>query len=180
MTHSVSLRARTVADHDMLYRVFTELDTWEERSGAPPRPVPYEEFVARLSAGDYDGDVHFVIAVEDRGVGRCTLLDTDPLARTAEIGIALLPEARGCGYGSAAIAQLVEFAFDRQNLRRLHLSVLASNAAAIASYAKAGFLEEGRRREHYWVRGAYEDEVLMGLLRSAWTGSAAVARCEDA
>jgi RimJ/RimL family protein N-acetyltransferase len=25
---------------------------------------------------------------------------------------------------------------------------------------------EGRQREHAWVRGAYEDIVLMGILRS--------------
>jgi RimJ/RimL family protein N-acetyltransferase len=31
-----------------------------------------------------------------------------------------------------------------------------------------GFVEEGRRREHCWVRGGYQDEVLMGLLRSDW------------
>ncbi|HKC28399.1 MAG TPA: GNAT family protein [Jatrophihabitans sp.] len=46
--------------------------------------------------------------------------------------------------------------------------VLASNAAGIASYRKVGFVEEGRHREHCWVRGHYEDEIAMGLLRSEW------------
>jgi RimJ/RimL family protein N-acetyltransferase len=31
-------------------------------------------------------------------------------------------------------------------------------------------VEEGRHREHCWVRGRYEDEVAMGLLRDEWRG----------
>ncbi len=61
---------------------------------------------------------------------------------------------------------LVEFAFTRLNLRRVHLTTLADNAGALASYRKVGFVEEGRRRESAWVRGRYVDEVVMGLLRS--------------
>jgi RimJ/RimL family protein N-acetyltransferase len=110
----------------------------------------------------------FTVTLDGVAVGRVNLFHEDPLARHAEVGIGLLPEARGKGVGTAALGQLVEFAFVRRNLRRLHLIVIASNAAAIASYGKLGFVEEGRRREHCWVRGSYEDEVLMGLLRSNW------------
>lgn len=56
----------------------------------------------------------------------------------------------------------------RSNLRRIHLQAIASNAAAIRSYEKAGFVIEGRQREHAWVRASYEDIVLMGILRSEW------------
>lgn len=69
--------------------------------------------------------------------------------------------------GSAVVRQLVEFALVRRNLRRIHLQAIASNSAAIRAYEKAGFVIEGRLREHVWVRGAYEDIVLMGILRGA-------------
>ena len=49
-----------------------------------------------------------------------------------------------------------------------HLTAVADNARALASYRRLGFVEEGRQREHAWVRGAYTDMVLMGLLRSQW------------
>ena len=39
----------------------------------------------------------------------------------------------------------------------------------MCAYAKAGFVVEGRQRQHAWVRGAYEDIVLMGILRSEQT-----------
>jgi RimJ/RimL family protein N-acetyltransferase len=170
---TVRLRARTADDVDLLFEVFSELDTWEERNPSPPRPVVRADFERRLAAGDFDGDVHFVVEADGRAVGRCTLMHEDPLTRSAEIGIALSSSARGRGVGTAALDQLVEFAFVRRNLRRLQLSVLATNAAAIKVYRKLGFVEEGRRREACWVRGGYEDEVLMALLRSEWTGPAA-------
>jgi RimJ/RimL family protein N-acetyltransferase len=168
---AVVLRARTADDVDMLYEVLADLAAWEERTATPPRPVDRAQFERRLADGDYDGDVHFVVESDGVAVGRCTLMHEDALARTAEVGISLVASARGQGVGTEALRQLVEFAFVRRNLRRLHLAVIASNGAGIGAYRKLGFVEEGRRREACWVRGAYEDEIVMGLLRSDWVAA---------
>jgi RimJ/RimL family protein N-acetyltransferase len=165
---AVTLRAQTDDDFDLLYRIAADLDSWEERSPAAPAPLTRSAFRQRLDEADAAAGVGFMICVDERAVGRINLFAEDPLARTAEVGMALEPDARGKGYGAAALQQMTEFAFERRNLRRLHLIVIASNAAAIGCYRKVGFVEEGRRREHCWVRGRYEDEVLMGLLRDDW------------
>jgi RimJ/RimL family protein N-acetyltransferase len=167
---SLELRAQTEDDEAFHYRLAADLDTWEERSPAPPKPLTLAAFRKARAERDGDGAVEFVIAVDGAAIGRCTLFDEDPLARHAEVGIGLVAEARGHGYGTTALRLLVEFGFTRRNLRRLHLEVTASNAGAIASYRKVGFVEEGRHREHNWVRGRYEDNVRMGLLRSEWHG----------
>ena len=166
---TVSLRARTAEDLDVLFSIAADLDTWEERNPRAPAPLTREAFDARLARGEADtsqSDVAFVIDVDGTAVGSAFLFGFDSLARHAEAGIGLVPEARGRGIGTAAITQLVEFGFVRCNLRRIHLQAIASNAGAIRSYEKAGFVVEGRLREHAWVRGAYEDIVLMGILRS--------------
>lgn len=165
---TVALRAETADDEDVLFRLSAELDTWEERSPAPPAPTTLAAYRARRAEADPSGETAFVITVDGQPVGRCTIFGEDRLARHAEVGIALLPEARGKGVGTEALGQLTEFAFVRRNLRRLHLRLIASNAAAITAYRKAGFVDEGRHREHCWVRGRYEDEVTMGLLRTDW------------
>jgi len=162
----VALRAQTAEDEAAMYRMAADLDTFEERSPQPPAPLTLEAFREREARAT--AAVTFVITVDGTPVGRCNLFGEDTLARHAEVGIGLLPEARGRGIGTAALRQLVEFGFRRRNLRRLHLIVIESNQAAIAAYRRLGFVEEGRRREHCWVRGRYEDEVLMGLLRSDW------------
>ncbi|MBS1673506.1 MAG: GNAT family N-acetyltransferase [Actinobacteria bacterium] len=170
MTALVTLRARTEADFDVLYEIASDLDTWEQRSPQRPHALTREAYAARVAerAAGTGGNVEFVIDADDAPVGSVNLFGIDELAHHGEVGIALRPGARGQGIGTQALSQLIEFAFVRGNLRRLHLEVIASNRAAIRSYQKCGFVEEGRLREHAWVRGGYEDIVLMGILRREW------------
>jgi RimJ/RimL family protein N-acetyltransferase len=169
----VSLRTRTDDDLDVMYRISADLDSWEERDPSEPGPLTRARFDARVArAADSDASeqsVAFVVDVDGTAVGSASLFDFDSFAGHAEAGISLVPEARGRGVGTAAILQLVQFGFVRRNLRRIHLQAIASNTAALRSYQKAGFVVEGRRREHAWVRGGYEDIVLMGILRSEHT-----------
>jgi RimJ/RimL family protein N-acetyltransferase len=167
------LRPRTDDDLDVLFSIAADLDTWEERRPSAPGPLSRESFDARLAqAADKDvpeDTVTFVVDVGGTAVGSASLFGFDSFARHAEAGISLVPEVRGRGIGTAAIAQLVEFGFVRRNLRRIHLQAISSNTGAIRAYEKAGFVTEGRLRQHAWVRGAYEDIVLMGILRSEQT-----------
>jgi RimJ/RimL family protein N-acetyltransferase len=167
---NVTLRAPCAEDADVLYLISSELTTWDQRTPEAPRPLTREAFDARFQKQLSEGGVEFVIEVDGRPVGRIGLFGEDPLARHAEVGVGLVAEARGRGYGTEAMRMMCEFAFFRRNLRRLVLEVLASNAAAIASYRKVGFVEEGVRREHAWVSGHYEDMIEMGLLRSEFAG----------
>ncbi len=169
---SITLRARIADDADVLYGIAAELDTWEERGAESPRALTRAAYDARVAPSDSEtsgATTYFVIDADGDAVGYVLLFGVDHLARHAEVGIALAAAARGRGIGTAALSQLVGFAFVRCNLRRLHLEVIESNGAAIRSYEKAGFVIEGRQREHAWVRGRYEDIVRMGLLRSDWS-----------
>ena len=163
----MTLRARTEADNDVMYAIAADLDTWEERGPDAPTPLTRAQYDARLrrEAEAPPGKVSFIVDVDGVAVGAVSLFNLDSLARHAEVGINLAPTARGRGIGTEVIRQVVEFGFTRHNLRRLHLQAIASNAAAIRAYEKAGFVVEGRLREHAWVRGGYEDMVLMGILR---------------
>ena len=172
-TTSVSLRPRTDADLDVLFEIAADLETWEERNPDAPYPLTRAQFDKRLAAlaATPENAVSFVVDLNGKAVGGASLFNFDLYAGHAEAGIGLLPDARGRGVGTAAIALLVEFGFARRNLRRIHLQAIASNTAAIRVYEKAGFVIEGLQREHAWVRGGYEDIVRMGILRSEQTAS---------
>lgn len=71
------------------------------------------------------------------------------------------------GYGTDAINLAVEYAFNTLNLRRLTAGIYANNIGSVKAFKKAGFLEEGLQKEHRFCRGAYVDEVLLGIIRSA-------------
>jgi RimJ/RimL family protein N-acetyltransferase len=160
---TVTLRPPSVADADLLFLLAADLDTWEERSPFTPAPLNRLTFDTRLAqtdAGSSEKNVRFVIEMDGVAVGTVSLFKFDELS--------LVAEARGMGVGTTAISRMVQFAFVRCNLRRLHLQVLSSNLGAIRAYEKAGFVIEGHQRQHAWVRGGYEDILLMGLLRSEW------------
>ena len=170
-SRSVTIRPRLDGDSDVLFLVAADLDTWEERNPSSPAlltRVAFETQLAGADAGTSEKRISFVIDVDGVAVGGVSLFAFDDLARHAEVGIAMIAEARGNGVGTAAVSQIVEFAFVRCNLRRLHLEVIASNLGAIRAYEKAGFVIEGHQRQHAWVRGGYEDIVVMGILRSDW------------
>ena len=169
---SITLRSRSEADVDVLFHLAADLSTWEERGPSSPTPLTRAAYEARLAKADSDASdstsVRFVVDVNGVAVGSVSLFEHDEFARHAEVGIALVAEARGKGIGTAAISQIVEFAFVRCDLRRRHLQVIESNLGAIRAYEKAGFVLEGRQRQHAWVRGRYEDILVMGILRSDW------------
>ena len=59
---------------------------------------------------------------------------------------------------------LLDFAWRDLNLRRITAQVFADNARAIASYRKAGFVEEGRLRDGAFIDGAWTDVVIVGAV----------------
>jgi catechol 2,3-dioxygenase-like lactoylglutathione lyase family enzyme len=59
---------------------------------------------------------------------------------------------------------LVDYGFTELGLHRIQLTVNGDNPAAIAAYRKAGFVEEGRRREAFYRGGRWIDHVQMGIL----------------
>jgi ribosomal protein S18 acetylase RimI-like enzyme len=84
-------------------------------------------------------------------------------AHVAEVnGLAVAPGRQGEGIGGRLLEAAIERS-RRQNLRRLVLRVLSSNPGARRLYERHGFEVEGARREAFLLRGAYVDDLLMGL-----------------
>ena len=74
----------------------------------------------------------------------------------------------GKGIGSEATRLMVEYGFQRLNLRRIDLGVYAEHQAAVRIYEKLGFKVEGRFRQDLFHEDQYKDRLWMGLLRSEY------------
>lgn len=81
------------------------------------------------------------------------------------IGIALLPEHRGKGYGAEAQQLLASYLFATYTVQRVEASTDISNLAEQRSLEKAGFTREGVLRQAQWRRGAWHDLVSYSKLR---------------
>ncbi len=81
-------------------------------------------------------------------------------AHTAELGVALLPAARGRGIGEALMHEGIEWARSI-GVRKLKLGVFATNERAIALYRKLGFEEEARLKGEAILASGPTDEIRM-------------------
>jgi RimJ/RimL family protein N-acetyltransferase len=81
------------------------------------------------------------------------------------LGISLLPEARGRGTGSAAQRLAAEFLFDTTELARVEATTDVDNVAEQRALEKAGFTREGVTRGAQLRGGIRRDVVHYGLLR---------------
>ena len=75
--------------------------------------------------------------------------------------IAVLPSARGKGYGSKLTKQLIDECFSR-GMHEIFLEVRIFNLAALAMYRNLGFSVKGIRKEYY--SEPTEDAYIMSLV----------------
>lgn len=87
---------------------------------------------------------------------------------TATFAIQMRPDLTGQGYGTEATRLMVDYAFSTLPLHRIELGVFGYNDRARKAYAKAGFREEGQRRETIFLGGQWHDEIIMAILRQDW------------
>ena len=98
-------------------------------------------------------------------LGSVGLMHIDQRNRSAELGISIArPEDWGKGFGTEAAILMLRHGFEELNLHRIHLRVYDYNERGQKSYAKIGFVEEGRLRQAHYRHGGWHGVVLMGIL----------------
>ena len=95
---------------------------------------------------------------------------TVPSSYCWEIGIILLPEARGRGYGTNAQRLLARYLFAHTTVQRIEAATEVGNVAEQRALEKAGFTREGVLRSTGWRDGAYRDGVWYSMLRADQPG----------
>jgi RimJ/RimL family protein N-acetyltransferase len=83
-----------------------------------------------------------------------------------EMGIAMLPEARGRGDGTEAHRLLARYLFAHTPAHRIEASTEAGHLAERRALEKAGFTSEGVTRGIGWRDGGWRDGVTYSLLRT--------------
>jgi RimJ/RimL family protein N-acetyltransferase len=171
----IRLRAIEREDLPLLHELFDDdLELMTRSSDEPPRPVSLAELENRFDEGLEERDrtkMWFAIEVDDELIGECGLHLIDHYRRSCHIGIALGREYWSKGLGQDAVRTLVNFAFHHLGMHKIGLEVLADDDRAVGAYRKAGFVEEGRLRDHSWFEGTFHDALVMGIIREEWAGA---------
>ena len=167
----VVLRPIQAWDRERLYELVETIEVRALASNDPPLPVSLEEIEARdrrWIEEHHTDSAWFAIDVDAETIGMCGLHMIEHYHQRATVGIRIGTPYRGRGHGQDAVRTLVEYGFSQLNLEKISLQVLADDERAVGAYRKAGFIEEGRLRDHTWYDGARRDELVMGVRREDW------------
>jgi RimJ/RimL family protein N-acetyltransferase len=113
-----------------------------------------------------DGGTLIVLHGTDR-VGHVSWrkVKTGPTAFGWAIGVGLVPEFRGRGYGSAAQRLLTRYLFAHTQVNRIEATTEITNVAEQRALEKAGFTREGILRGTTFRQGRWHDQVIYSVLR---------------
>jgi RimJ/RimL family protein N-acetyltransferase len=92
--------------------------------------------------------------------------ETAPGSHCWTLGIGLLQQARGHGYGTQAHRLIVRYLFEHMTVHRIEAATEVGNVAEQKALERAGFSREGVLRGIRWRGGAWRDEVLYSILRT--------------
>jgi RimJ/RimL family protein N-acetyltransferase len=130
----------------------------EERDSIASEPPIDLDERTRAFAASIDGTI---VAVADEELVGSLHIEANRFG-VGEIGMGLTRPWRGRGVGSLLMTAAIEKA-RAEGLHKLSLEVFPHNSAAIALYRKFGFVDEGRRIEHYRrASGERWDSLVMG------------------
>jgi RimJ/RimL family protein N-acetyltransferase len=167
----VVLRPIQAWDRERLYDLVETIEVRARAGNDPPLPLSLEEAEARdrrWIEERHTDSAWFAIDVDAETIGMCGLQAIDHYHQRAIVGIRIGKAYWRQGHGQDAVRTLVEYGFSQLNLVKISLQCLADDERAVGAYRKAGFLEEGRLRDHAWYDGARHDELVMSVLRDGW------------
>jgi len=167
----VLLRARKETDVPTLHReLYEDVATRSRADNRAWVPQPLEHSTFRMDEPPPDTAAVFTIAdpETDQPLGSTLLWGIDRYNRSAHIGLALVPAARGRRLAKPVLELLCEYAFQVLGLHRLGLETLSDNEPMIRAAQTAGFVREGTLRQSGWVYGQWLDDAIFGLLAAEW------------
>ncbi|ADI08004.1 Acetyltransferase including N-acetylase of ribosomal protein-like protein [Streptomyces bingchenggensis BCW-1] len=172
----LNLRELTIDDVDPVQAIYGSPEATEHLSFTPRSREEVGGIVARsIASATAKPREEYALAVVERDGGELVgfaRLALDPhQQRAATIGFALRPDAWGVGYGRETVRLLLSLAFDDLDLHRVWAARAPLNTASEKTLLAAGMTEEGRIRGHVYVRGAWRDSIVYGILREEWAHS---------
>ncbi len=129
-----------------------------------------EKFIATLEQSFQNNEgIYWGICRPDNFalIGNIGFWRIDKAHHRAEIGYMLHPDFWGQGIMNEALAKVLDYGFRKYNFHSVEANVNPDNTASVKLLEKFNFVREGYYREHYFVRGVFQDTASYSLLAPA-------------
>lgn len=166
----VRLRDVVLADADLI-------DSWESPAirgefndfGQPLGPMPRDVLAKGPLRNDHNGMLVVELVADGTLIGTVgwhqVMYGPNPESAAWNIGISLVPEFRGKGYGTEAQRQVAGYLFATTSVNRVEASTDVENLPEQRSLEKAGYHREGIQRGAQYRAGSYHDLIVYSRLR---------------
>ena len=171
-TERLVLRKITLEDTDALFSLYSSPEVVKFINlEVMERPDQAVELIARFEALRESGQGlrWGVFLLEDnRLIGTCGYKEWDAGRFHAEISYDLAPGNWGSGYMREALVAILDYGFHQMNLRRVEGLVDPADTRSHNLLTGLGFRMEGLLREHDYIKGQFQDDMVFALLHHDW------------
>ncbi|GIO23823.1 GNAT family N-acetyltransferase [Oceanobacillus sp. J11TS1] len=126
-----------------------------------------ERFREKLDNHALSRDTSLSLAVvhDNRVIGDLSVWYTE-MKDTVEIGYSFSKEAKGKGYATEAVGNLVKKLFTDFNVHRIQANLDARNEASQKLCERIGMRKEAHFIKDFWNKGEWTDSIVYGMLYS--------------
>ncbi|WP_172386615.1 GNAT family N-acetyltransferase [Streptomyces sp. MNP-20] len=172
-TPRLALRELAPEDVDEVLAIYGDREATRHLSFEPRTREQVTALIrGAVEAASAEPRTEYSLAVVSRESGAVigfARLATDPhQQRAATLGFALRPDMWGHGLGVEMVQAVLAIAFSQLDLHRVWAARSPANAVSEKTLLRAGFVEEGRIRQHVFVHGAWRDSVTYGIVEEEW------------
>lgn len=172
-TQRLLLKPLVSADAPALFDIFSDPEVMKYWNTKPwPSIEKAESFIAS-STQEMISDSTLTLGIylqeTDQLAGKIMLFNYSKTSKRAEIGFGVGREYWGKGIVMEAATALIEFAFNRLQLRRLEAEIDPDNTNSSKALQRLGFVQEGLLKQRWEVDGVVSDSALYGLLAESWS-----------
>ncbi len=160
----IQLRAPEISDLDIIFNIENDVELWHlSNTISPFSRFDLEQYIISLDKDIFKtGQLRLMI--EDDGknvVGIVDLFDFDPINKRAGVGIIILKEMQGSGFGKSALELLTEYCESVLQLHQLYCNIEIDNVASIKLFEHSGFVKAGLKKD--WIRNKdyWTDELFL-------------------
>ncbi len=159
------LRPWDISDLDSLYNHANNSKIAQMMTDKFPHPYTLEAGRNFIAFATKDQPIHiFAIEIEGEAVGGIGIHPLDDIAqKNAEIGYWISEKYWNKGVMSAAILQMIPFAFETFPITRLFAKTFGNNAASQHILEKCGFKKEAHFHNTIYKNGLFLDEIIYSV-----------------
>jgi diamine N-acetyltransferase len=168
---NILLRALEPEDLEFIYAIENDENIWEMSN----TQTPYSKFLIKQYLENAQQDIYeakqlrLAICKKDNfsAIGLIDLFEFDARNNRAGIGLIIKEDIdKNKGFGSEAVALLIDYCFLKLNLNQIFANIGTKNTASLKLFAKFGFEKIGVKKQWNIINGSYQDEAMFQLLKN--------------